>query len=296
MSHYSIRDLERLTGIKAHTIRIWEKRYGLIEPERTNTNIRAYCDAELKKLLNISILNRNGVKISKLVNLSPEEIAQNISKLNDSPADTESYLENLVLAMIEFDEQKFEKILSHAIIQMGFEDTIIHIVSPFFIRVGIMWQTGTINPAQEHFVSNLIRQKLFVAIDSQMSGDSTNMKTFLLYLPEGELHELNLIFSNYMIRKRGHRVIYLGPNVPFNDLVEIDRFKPSDYLMTSIITAISQIDLKKYLQKLSLSFPEKTIYVSGEQLSLYTDKFPENIKYLASPQNLAAELNYIASS
>ena len=128
MRHYSIRDLERLTGIKAHTIRIWEKRYGLIEPERTNTNIRTYCDVELKKLLNISILNRNGFKISKIATLTPEEIISNITQLNSNSSDTESYIENLALAMIDYDEQKFERILSRAILQMGFEDTIIHII------------------------------------------------------------------------------------------------------------------------------------------------------------------------
>ena len=293
MRQYSIRDLERLTGIKAHTIRMWEKRYGLIEPERTDTNIRTYCDVELKKLLNISILNRNGFKISRIATLTPEEIINNITKLNNNTSDTESYLENLALAMIDYDEQKFEKILSRAILQMGFEDTIIHIIGPFFIRIGIMWQTGSINPAQEHFISNLIRQKLFVAIDSLMPEDSANKKTFLLFLPEGEQHELNLIFSNYMLRKRGHKVIYLGPNVPFNDLNEVDKIKPSDYILTSFVTSISNTRLKEYLQKLSSSFPHKTIYVSGEQFSYYNDKLPENVKYLASPQNLVAELNYL---
>lgn len=295
MSHYTIRDLERLSGIKAHTIRIWEKRYGLIEPERTTTNIRAYCDAELKKLLNISILNRNGFKISKIASLSSEEIAQNINKLNDSHTDTESYIENMALAMIDLDEQKFEKILSRAIIQLGFEDTIIRIISPFFIRIGVMWQTGTINPAQEHFVSNLTKQKLFVAIDSQLQGNSQHTKTFTLFLPEGEMHELNLLFSNYMLRKRGHRVIYLGSNLPLTDLVEIVKIKPADYLLTSFITAISQNDLKDYLQNISRLFPDKTIYVTGEQISRYTNKLPENIKYLASPQNLITELSFIVS-
>lgn len=296
MSHYSIRDLERLTGIKAHTIRIWEKRYGLIEPERTLTNIRAYCDDELKKLLNISILNRNGYKISKIAVLSQDEINQKVSKLTDSASDTVGHIEKLTLAMIDFDEQKFEKILSQAIIQMGFEDTFIQIISPFFVRIGIMWQTGSISPAQEHFVSNLVRQKLFVAIDSQMPVYSSEIKTFLLYLPENEMHELSLLFTNYMLRKRGHKVIYLGSNVPFNNLIEIDRIKPSHFLLTYFITAIPYKDLKEYLHRISQSFPEKIIYISGEQISFYTDKLPKNIKYLASPQNLVSELNFIASA
>lgn len=293
MGQYSIRDLERLTGIKAHTIRIWEKRYGLIEPERTNTNIRAYCDAELKKLLNISILNRNGFKISKIARLSQEEITQNINKLNESQADTESFIENLAIAMIDIDEQKFEKILSRAILQFGFEDTIIRIINPFFVRIGIMWQTGSINPAQEHFVSNLIKQKLMVAIDSQLFTDIQNSKTFILFLPEGEMHELTLLFSNYLLRKRGHRVIYLGPSVPFNDLIEIDYIKPADYLLTSFITATAYTDLKEYLQKLAQQFSRKTIYITGEQIASYPDRLPDRVKYLASPQNLIAELQYI---
>ena len=294
MGQYSIRDLERLTGIKAHTIRIWEKRYGLIEPERTNTNIRAYCDAELKKLLNISILNRNGFKISKIASLSPEEITLNINKLTDRPTDTESYIENLAIAMIDLDEQKFEKLFSRAIIQLGFEDTIIRVINPFFIRIGIMWQTGSINPAQEHFVSNLMCQKLYVAIDSEYTATQHNAKTFILYLPEGEMHELSLLFSNYMLRKRGHKVLYLGPNVPFNDILEINQKIPFDYVLTSFITSIPQIHLKEYLEKISKSFPRKTIYVTGEQISNYPDKLPENVKYLASPQNMITELNHIS--
>ena len=158
-----------------------------------------------------------------------------------------------------------------------------------------MWQTGSINPAHEHFVSNLIKQKLLVAIDSQIPGDSQNEKTFTLFLPEGEMHELSLLFSNYLIRKRGHRVIYLGPNLPFNDLVSVNKIKPANYLLTSFITAISHSVLKDYLQKLSQHFPDKIIYISGEQISSYTAKLPENVKYLVSPQNMISELNYIAS-
>jgi len=293
MGNYSIRDLERLTGIKAHTIRIWEKRYGLIAPGRTNTNIRAYCDSELKKLLNIAILNRNGFKISKIAKLSHEEITQNINKLTEHQYDAESYLENLALTIIDLDEQKFEKIFSRAILQFGFEDTIIKIISPFFIRIGIMWQTGSINPAQEHFISNLLRQKIMVAIDSQMPDPHKQSKTFMLYLPEGELHELGLLFSSYIIRKRGHQVIYLGQSVPFSDLVEIDHIRHVDYILTSFITPNPHNLLGQYIQKLSDQFPAKTIFIIGELLSTYPDTLPKNVKYLASPSNLITELKEI---
>lgn len=293
MANYSIRDLERLTGIKAHTIRIWEKRYGLIEPERTSTNIRAYCDAELKKLLNISILNKNGYKISKIANLSTEEIVRNINKLSESVSDTESLTENLAIAMIDLDEQKFEKILTRSIIQLGFEDTIVKVIMPFFVRIGIMWQTGSINPAQEHFVSNLVRQKMLVAIDSQITSESSSSRTFVLFLPEGELHELSLLFANYMLSKRGHRVIYLGQNVPLQDLAEIERIRPCDFVFTTFSTSISNGGISNYLNQLKKIYPGKTIFVTGDQALHNQESLPKGIKVLSNPAEMSAVLDAI---
>jgi DNA-binding transcriptional MerR regulator len=295
MANYTIRDLEKLSGIKAHTIRIWEKRYKLIEPERTLTNIRTYCDAELRKLLNISILNRNGYKISLIAKLSHDEITDNINKLYENPTDTESQIENLAIAMIDLDEAKFEKILSRAIIQLGFEDTVIRVINPFLVRIGIMWQTGSINPAQEHFVSNLIRQKILVAIDSQMSGETNDSKTFLLFLPEGENHELGMLFANYMIRKRGHKVIFLGQNIPFSDLEDIIKIKHIDFLLTAFVTNASNINIQKYLDRLESISKNKPIYLSGEQVLSFKGKLPKNQKIIDSPHALITELNYISS-
>jgi DNA-binding transcriptional MerR regulator len=173
MAAYSIRDLERLSGIKAHTIRIWEKRYGLIEPRRTTTNIRTYCDTELKKILNVSLLNRNGLKISKIVCMSSQEIADQVSRITHFMPDEQSQIEGLTTAMIDFDEARFERIIARSVIQFGFEDTLIKIIYPFFVKIGLMWQTGTVNPAQEHFVTNLVRQKVMVAIDNQFISCSS---------------------------------------------------------------------------------------------------------------------------
>jgi len=226
MANYSIRDLEKLSGIKAHTIRIWEKRYQLIQPRRTSTNIRYYSDNELKKLLNISILHRHGYRISKIAQLDNDEIHERIREITNEGCDFISQVENLVIAMIELDENKFEKILSKSIIRIGFEETIIKLVYPLFEKIGILWVTGTINPAQEHFMSNLIRQKLVSAIDGQISSDSSASKKFILFLPEGELHELGLLFYSFMLKKSGHQVIYLGQSVPFHDLIEINEIKP----------------------------------------------------------------------
>lgn len=283
MGTYSIKDLERLSGIKAHTIRIWEKRYGLVEPSRTSTNIRTYCDAELKKLLNISILNRNGLKVSKIAQLTNNEISSLVSKLTEDPHDSDSQFESLYISMIDLDENVFEKILSRAIIQMGFEKMVIDLLYPFFKRIGIMWQTGTITPAQEHFISNLVRQKLIVAIDSIVSNEDVDSKTFLLYLPEKELHELGLLFMNYILRKRGHKVIYLGAMLPLESLLAIVKLKPADYLVTSFVGNMESPSMEEYLIQLTSEIPDKTIFISGkiaEEISNTSD----NIKLVPNIQ------------
>ncbi len=293
MATYTIRDLERISGIKAHTIRIWEKRFGLIEPERTSTNIRKYCDAELKKLLNVSILNKNGYKISKIARLTHDEISHSINKLNENQLNTESQIENLTVAMIDFDELKFEKVFTKSVIQYGFEDTITKVLTPFLMRIGVMWQTGTINTAHEHFISNLVRQKMFVAIDSLTPGSLVNPKTSLLFLPEKELHELSLLFANYLIRKRGHKVIYLGQNVPFPDIIEIARKIHVDFLVTSFISSASVKDIVIYMNNLTNALPGKIVYITGETAAHFKDQFSGSIKYIDSPQSFVAELNII---
>lgn len=294
MGTYSIKDLERLSGIKAHTIRIWEKRYGLVEPTRTSTNIRTYCDAELKKLLNISILNRNGLKISKIAQLTNNEISSLVSKLTEDPHDSDSQFESLYISMIDLDENLFEKILSRAIIQMGFEKMVIDLLYPFFNRIGIMWQTGTITPAQEHFISNLVRQKLIVAIDSIVSNESLNSKTFILYLPEQELHELGLLFMNYILKKRGHKVIYLGAMLPMESLVAIEKLKPSDYVVTSVVGTMESPILEDYLSELSSKIPDKTIYLTGKQVEELSST-PPNIELVSNVQDFIEVIEQITS-
>ncbi len=291
MATYTIKDLEKLSGIKAHTLRIWEKRYGLIEPRRTSTNIRTYCDPDLRKLLNITLLNRNGIKISRIAKLSQDEIIDKINHFLQNSTDTESQIESLAIAMIDMNEGKFEKILSKSIIQYGFEETVIKIIYPFFRRVGIMWQTGTVNPAQEHFVSNLIRQKLIVAIDSQLSIASATQKSFLLFLPEGELHELGLLFFAYLIKKRGHKVTYLGQSVPINDLAEIQRLRPFDYLVTAFVSSMHDNGVLDSINTLAAKFSGKTIFISGEQTEDVNGELPLNIKIISSPLEFINELD-----
>ncbi len=294
MAQYSIKDLENFTGVKAHTIRIWEKRYSLVEPKRTCTNIRFYDDEDLKKLLNVSILNRHGFKISNIVNLSDEIINEKILNLAQTQNDAESQIESLVVAMIDMDEAKFEKVFNTAVINLGFEEAILRIMYPFFEKIGVLWQIGTINPAQEHFISNLLRQKLIVAIDGIADNLNGHTKSFLLFLPEGEFHELGLIFYHYLIKKNQHKVYYLGETVPFDGLVEISKQKKIDYIVTSIVTAIPEDEAQAYITSLSDQFKDSILFLTGLQVKNFTFKLPPNTAIIDNVTQFKEELSNIS--
>jgi DNA-binding transcriptional MerR regulator len=295
MAQYSIKDLENFTGIKAHTIRIWEKRYKIIEPNRTNTNIRYYSDEDLRKLLNISILNRNGIKISKIVNFSTQTIGEKVFSFSQTKGDVNSQIEALVIAMIDLDESKFEKVFNTAVINYGFEETILNLMYPFFGRIGTLWQIGSINPAQEHFISNLLRQKLIVAVDGISYAMNGNSKSFLLFLPEGEYHELGLIFYQYLIKKHKHNVYYLGETVPFSGLIEISKTKKFDYLVTSMSTGIPSSEMQNYITALSLNFKKATIFIAGLVADNIDFNLPPNIILIKDVFKLKTELDKIST-
>ncbi|MBN1157899.1 MAG: MerR family transcriptional regulator [Bacteroidales bacterium] len=282
MGAYAIRELENLSGIKAHTIRIWEKRYGLISPHRTSTNIRTYCDEDLKKLLNISLLNRNGVKISTIAKLSDEEIAERIREITADARDAENQIEFLTTAMIDLDEYSFEQVLAKSIIRFGFEDTVTRLLYPFLNKIGMMWQTGSIIPVHEHFISNLVRQKLFVAIDGITVKNTGHSKRFVFFLPEGELHELALLFLCYLTKKRGHPSIYLGQSVPLSNLSEVVRLRQIDVLVTSVTSSIHGDDLTEYISSLSKEFSGQIIYIGGSRIDPANHDHPSNIIILDS--------------
>lgn len=290
MIKYSIKDLEKLTGIKAHTIRMWEKRYKFLTPERTLTNIRFYSDQDLRSFLNVSILNRNGFKISHIVKMKHAEINDKILEITENVHDFDNQIESLIVAMTEMDELMFEKILTSSILKLGLENTVTQIIYPFFEKIGVLWQIGTINPGQEHFVSSLIRQKLIIAIDGQYNSLSAHSKLFLLFLPHGEFHEIGLLYAHYLIKKSGFRVIYLSQDVPYEDIVEVAQMKPPDYLFTSFTSFITEEDLKSYVDKLSVAFPDKTIFVSGFQAREYAIPLPKNVKQISSSDELLTTL------
>lgn len=266
MSTYSIKDLEQLSGIKAHTLRIWEQRYSIISPKRTDTNIRTYDDKDLKLVLNISSLKDHGHKISDISRMSVEEMYREVVKISDRQLNYPDQIHALTITMIDLDEERFEKIISTNILQFGFENTMIHIIYPFLSRIGTLWVTGSVGPAQEHFIINLIRQKIIVAIDGQVSKQRPDGKKYMLFLPEGELHEISLLFANYIIRARYNKVVYLGQSLPFNELVFAYNLHRPDYIFSALTSVPSNSDVQPFVNKLMRTFPESHILLTGYQV------------------------------
>lgn len=290
MAQYTIKELEHLSGIKAHTIRIWEQRYNILNPGRTDTNIRYYNDADLKSLLNISLLNERGYKISKIAQMEPEQIEQKVKQLCEFPCECSQHVSALVSAMVDMDEIKFEKQLSTATLQLGLHEAMQRVIYPFLYKIGILWQTNNITPAHEHFVSNLIRQKLIVAIDGQTLHRKENAPTYILYLPEGELHELALLYMNYILRAKGQHVVYLGQNLPFSDLeLTCEQFK-AKYICSVLTSTPERDQVQSYLNRLSERFPQCTIYVYGFQVQHESLVFPGNMRRFSCMQAFAEEI------
>jgi len=288
VANYSIKDLEHLSGIKAHTLRIWEQRYSLINPKRTDTNIRYYDQDDLKLVLNISLLKDNGYKISKIAKMSKEELFEAVRSVSERATSFADQIYGLTLSMIDLDEARFEKIIASSTLKLGFERTMLNIIYPFLNKIGIMWMTDSINPAQEHFISNLIRQKVIAAIDGQYNDYELleNSKKYMLFLPEGELHELSLLFANYLIQARKNKVVYLGQNMPFFDLKAANEVYNPDFLFTVITSKPNDCTALEYLETLSNEFPEKPILVSGSQVIGEDLELPENVMPISNPNQL----------
>lgn len=280
--HYSIKDIEALSGIKAHTIRIWEKRYNIIEPIRSETNIRLYNNDELRKFLNVANLVNNGVKISKVAQLSQDEIASKIQELSLSSLQTkaENVVNDLIQVMMEFNENKFHKIFEQCVLEYGFYQTITDFIYPFLQRVGILWGIGKIVPTQEHFMSNLIRQKFIVAIDDLGFHQESKAKV-LLFLPEGEHHELGLLLVNYILRSHKINTLYLGENVPNENLHSI-KDSGITHIYSYHTTTKSTEDLQEQITALNDIFGGKNWMISGNPVHFEDLDLPENIKTITT--------------
>jgi MerR family transcriptional regulator, light-induced transcriptional regulator len=279
MHSFTIKDLENLSGIKAHTIRIWEQRYSFLKPNRTGTNIRFYSNDELKRLLNVALLNKFGFKISHIDKMNEAEICEKIHALNQQEALQERIVSMLIENMIDLDMDAFEEELNDFIAAKGIEKTISQIIFPFLEKIGILWLTNHINPGQEHLVTNVIRQKLIAGIESVRSTVKIN-KSILLFLPETEYHELSLLFMNYMLKNKGVTTIYLGCSIPLKDVEYLVNLKKPDYIYTHLTTVGPKFNFDKFIASLSKSFPRIPVIISGQLTNTYEKKIlpPINFK------------------
>ena len=281
MNAFTIKDIENLSGVKAHTIRIWEQRYNFLKPQRTGTNIRYYSNDELKTILNIALLNKFGFKISHINKMNGDEINQKLFTLSQQQAQQERLINELITAMVDFEFERFEAILNSEIAVKGIERIINEIVFPFLEKIGVLWMTNNINPAQEHLVSNIIRQKLLVCIDNLKMPEPQG-KTAMMFLPEGQFHELGLLYVYYLLKNRGVKVFYLGADVPIADLAYIVAAKKPDYLYSHLTSLPASFNMERFINNLHNKLPAVPILISGPITHSYIKSLPSNIYFKKS--------------
>jgi DNA-binding transcriptional MerR regulator len=284
MAEYKIKDIETLTGIKAHTIRIWEKRYSILIPGRTETHIRMYNDQDLSSLLNISLLNKNGHKISHIAEWDKNKINRLVWDIKMS-RNVDFTEEKLILALLHTDEQLFSETLQVVIDEKGLIRTFSEDLMPFLERIGVMWLVNSISAAQEHFISNLIRQKIISEIDKQaIPADKSN--PIMLYLPEHDWHEIGLLFYQYLLRSKGFHTVYLGQSLPYDSLLDcIQRIQPKA-VISSWLTSIDKPFIINYFKQLKRDAPNTMLFAGGAQINLHAFELTSYVTEIKNADSL----------
>ena len=290
---FTIKDLENISGVKAHTIRIWEKRYNLLAPKRTETNIRFYSNENLQKLLNIVLLNNNNFKISKIAKMSDEELILQSREMAFNSLNNDEAINSFKLAMFQFDKVLFNNTYNKLLLNITFREVFRDVFIPFLNHIGLLWQTDTLIPAHEHFISNLIAQKIQINTEKIQYSISNSAKTYVLFLPENEIHELGLLYLNYELTLRGNNTIYLGQSLPLNNL---DYFLKSDKEFCFIMSmTIMPYDAKvdDYFKDIdtALKGSNNQFLATGNKTNLVSNlNFKSNIKLYKSVSDLLKEL------
>ena len=292
---FSIKDLENLTGIKAHTIRIWEKRYSLLSPKRTDSNIRYYDLASFQKMLNVSYLNNNGYKISKIATLKPKEIPALVREIA-SQTNLESHaINSFKLSMLNFDQALFYNTYESLLKDKSFVNIFYDIFIPLLTEIGLLWQTNTITPAHEHFLTTLIRQKILINTEFiQSEAKPNSKKTFVLFLPDNEIHELGIMFLNYQIVSHNFHCIFLGQSVPMESLTDILNYYDDIIFLSYFTIKPLKEEIDNYLSDFSESLLKKSnaeFWILGQMLnSIDMDNIPPKIKCFKSIQEVTDNL------
>lgn len=262
--YFSIRDLENLSGIKAHTIRIWEKRYHLLSPERTETNIRTYSLDSLQKLLNITLLYNNGYKISKIAKIQEVQIPTMVNEIIAKNSEKHHAVNAFKLAMVNFDTAQFYNTYNSLVAERSFKEMFNDVLVPLMNELGLLWQAKAISPAHEHFITSLIKQKIYIHTEKfQKLPPTREEEVFVLYLPEGEIHEVGLLFINYEIVSKGNRSIYLGQANSLESLKELLGYYNKVHFVSYFTVSPQNDEIEKYLHDFN-----NTLYRPGCRLSI----------------------------
>ena len=280
MNRFSIRDIENLTGIKAHTLRIWEQRYGILQPKRTDTNIRFYDGEDLKNALRLSLLNNHGYKISAINKMSEDDINMLITKVTDVAFRLQATVNEMLECTISMDTEHFEEILDTYIAHNGIEKTVELLIFSFLEKIGLMWMTNKIFPAQEHIVSNIITRKLALATEKLKRNGLSKKKKLLLFLPEGEVHDIGLLYIQYLVYKNNSYPLYLGQNTPISEAELVYELKKPEYIYIHITSAAENFEVDKYVKTLSKTFPSSTVLISGSMLRHAKIQAAKNVRIL----------------
>jgi DNA-binding transcriptional MerR regulator len=280
VAQYAIKDLEQLSGIKAHTIRIWEQRYGILKPQRSGANVRLYGDSDLKILLEVALLNEKGFKISKIAAMSPVDLSDQVQLLIENAAEIPVLISALVLASLEFSEARLDRIFTIAVKHLGFENGMNQVIFPFLETIGYGGKNNSISPVHVNFAANLICRKLQAVIDQFPLPDQETSPRFLLFTADTVQDETTLLFMHYLLRVRKYPVLFLGKNLPFEALQTAAEIYQPDFLLT-VLPVLSDPDpIRKYLVQLSTAFPDKLIFIFGVPDLSEFSKIPFNIKLL----------------
>ncbi len=287
MNRFTIKDIENLSAIKAHTWRIWEQRYNIAIPQRKVSNHRFYDNENLKQILRISYLYRSGLKISKIAKLTPEEMKQMALRNLSKDETNEFYIKEMIEASLDFDEERFERNFIEAINGMGIEETIINVFYPYQERIGMLWLTDHVIPAQEHFTSNIIRQKIIAALDRLGPLFATENSPIALYTPEEEHHEIPLLFIHYLLKKNGNKATYFGKNISFRVLKGYSENGKFTRLLFHLVTNLTNKEPDEYVRQVSKQFPHTQIIMSGSHVQ-YVTEVPDNVRLLRSMNEILA--------
>lgn len=289
MITYSIKYLESISGIKAHTIRIWEKRYHLLTPKRTSTNIRYYDNDDLRKILNIITLLAEGYKISAIAKLNDSGLNAEVKKVLDLPEQAnrryDGYTNDLIVASFHFDKASFDKTFNTCVLRFGFIETMEQVLYPALKRTGIFWQSEEINAAHEHFLSNLVKQKLFSAIDGIAEPAPASVRC-VLFLPDNEEHEIGLLYSYYQLLKAGIPAIYLGQRTPLENVQTAQAATQATHLLLFVVTYLPHAHTNRYLKEMNKLFPQQIVLVCGRADYLRKLKLPPNFHALDNPGDM----------